>query len=243
MIFVILSGLLLASMACSVSIPAVNISTSTVRGSGKVIEETRDVSGFDSVLLEGSGNLFVEQGSQEGLRIEAEDNLIPLMEIEVKNSRLTIGFKPNTSINPTRPMNFYLTVKDLRAINLAGSGAAELKALKTDQMAFTIGGSGDIKADRLAAGTLKVHVFGSGNIQVTGDVKDLTVELNGSGDYDGLDLKSATADVTSNGSGSANVNASETLKVKIAGSGSVKYRGTPDITKSILGSGDVSPAQ
>jgi hypothetical protein len=243
MIYVGLSVLLFASMACSVSIPAVNISTNAVRGSGKVVEETREVSGFDKVLLEGSGDLFIEQGDQEGLRIQAEDNIIPLMQIEVKNNQLRIGFKPNISVNPTQPMNFYLTVKNLTEVNLAGSGNATLKPIKTSGMALMIGGSGNITAANLTADTLKVQVFGSGNLHVDGQVKDLTVELNGSGDFDGLDLKSTTANVTSTGSGSANVNASETLNVKITGSGSVSYRGKPTVSQSIVGSGDVRSVQ
>jgi hypothetical protein len=226
-------------MACTISVPSIEMSG--VKGSGNVVKETRDVSGFNRIRLDGSGNLFVEQGSQEGLQIEAEDNLIPYMDIRVEEDTLVIGFKSNASINPTRPMNFYVTVKNLNEVSLNGSGNADLKALKTDAMTITINGSGGAKSAQLEAKSLKAQVYGSGRIQADGTVDDLSINLSGSGSFSGLDLQSATADITLAGSGDADVNASSTLNVTIAGSGSVRYRGNPNIGRmSIAGSGKIS---
>ena len=48
-----------------------------VTGSGNIVTETRNVSGFTSITLAGIGNLYLTQGAAESVRIEAEDNLIP----------------------------------------------------------------------------------------------------------------------------------------------------------------------
>ena len=67
-----------------------------VRGSGDVVTETRAVSGFDQVSLSGQGELIVTQGDQESLEIEAEDNIIAVIETEVRGNTLYIGIKENT---------------------------------------------------------------------------------------------------------------------------------------------------
>src|SRR5918996_729619 len=45
------------------------------RGSGNVITQTREVSGFDAVNVEYPAQVLIQQGSTESLKIEAEDNL------------------------------------------------------------------------------------------------------------------------------------------------------------------------
>lgn len=45
----------------------------TGRGTSQVVEEERAVSHFTGVNLATSGNLYIEQGDRESLRIEAEE--------------------------------------------------------------------------------------------------------------------------------------------------------------------------
>ena len=48
-----------------------------VLGSGNITSESRDVSDFNEVGLEGVGTLTIEQTGSETLTIEADDNIIP----------------------------------------------------------------------------------------------------------------------------------------------------------------------
>lgn len=68
-------------------------------GSGSMITETRNVSGFDEIVLLGSGDVIVTMTGTESLEIEAEDNIMPLLTTEVRNGRLELG--PKSSISPT----------------------------------------------------------------------------------------------------------------------------------------------
>jgi hypothetical protein len=79
-------------------------------GSGKIITENRDVSGFDKVDLQSIGNLTIVQGTEESLTIKADDNLLPYITTEVFNGTLEIGMKPNLSFNPTQSIEYELVV-------------------------------------------------------------------------------------------------------------------------------------
>ena len=74
----------------------------TTIGSSKMATETRMVSGFQSVSIPSSGRVTIEQSGKESLIITAEDNILPLLTVEVKDGQLTLGMKPNSNISSTK---------------------------------------------------------------------------------------------------------------------------------------------
>ena len=87
-----------------------------------------------------------------------------------------------------------------------------------------------------------LNLPGSGNINVSGNARRVTISLNGSGNIQCSELEAQTADVSLNGSGDVTVYASQHLGVTIRGSGSVHYCGNPsEVNQSVLGSGSVDP--
>jgi Putative auto-transporter adhesin, head GIN domain len=190
---------------------------SVTKGSGKVVSQTREVSGFTKVELSGSGELTIEKTGTESLTISAEDNLLPELTSEVAGGTLTLGTKPNVTITPTKPITYSLTVKDLSGLAVSGSGSARVSNLTTN--------------------SLPTEISGSGTITASGTVNDQDVAISGSGDYQGEQLTSKTAKVQISGSGTASVLATDLLDVKISGSGTLTYSGNPQITQEISGSG------
>src|SRR5436190_8630480 len=186
-------------------------------GSGHVISETRNVSGFDSVSLDGEGELVVDQNGAEGLTITADDNLLPLITSEVKGNRLILSVKPGTHIDPSREIVFKLSAKNLKDASIAGSGAVDLKNIQTD--------------------ALRVELAGSADITAAGSADHLDLTISGSGKYLGSNLKAKDAKVNIAGSGDVTLTASETLDATVAGSGDIKYYGDPRVTQHVFGSG------
>jgi hypothetical protein len=230
--------LVVVSMACSV--PGLVIGDrETIRGSGDVVETTRDVEEFSRLVFAGMGNVTIEQGLTEGLTIEAEQNLIEHLEIEVRGDTLFIGTKEGKNLRPTEPMNFYLNVKDLERVTLSGSGLIEVEEFEAENLRLTLSGSGKIVIDSLEAISLNVTISGSGNIELSGVLEDQDVTISGSGDYDAGGLESSIADILISGSGSAEIRVDDQLDILISGSGNVRYSGSPTIDQSITGSGSV----
>jgi hypothetical protein len=238
LIMLAVSAVLASSLACvcPLSVPGLGRG---VRGSGDVVEETREVSGFTGVTLATIGNLYIEQGDEEGLRIEAEDNLLPYFEIEVDGGMLEIGTKPGVDLRPTVPINFYLTARGLDAILLAGSGEIEAPGLEAGDIEATVSGSGEVNMPGLAADKLTVVIAGSGDLSISGEVDEQKITISGSGEVKARDLECSEAVVRITGSGSATVQVSDHLDVTISGSGSVRYVGSPTVETTVTGSGSV----
>jgi Putative auto-transporter adhesin, head GIN domain len=60
------------------------------QGFGQIGNESRQVSGFSKVELNGSGELTIEQTGTESLTISAEDNLLPKLSSEVSGDTLVL---------------------------------------------------------------------------------------------------------------------------------------------------------
>jgi hypothetical protein len=231
-----------------------------VRGSGRVSEEERNVSGFDEVALSGQGTLHIDVGRKESLRIEAERNLMRYLETEVHSDRLRIGVRSGVLLRNTRPIHYYLTVRNLDAlvlsgsgkiiapdleagsfaVTVSGSGKVEMADLKASHVRVRISGSGDMSVDELDAITLKVGISGSGDMEVAGgEVIEQAVTISGSGKYVARGLESKEARTLISGSGMATVQVSENLSAHVAGSGDVYYLGRPAVETTVSGSGDV----
>lgn len=231
-----------------------------LEGSRNVTTETRQVSNFDQVELRGIGELYVTQGNEETLRIEAEDNLIPYITTEVHGKTLEIGFEPVVSVWPRRPVKFYLTLKNVTALRVSGSGdihsgrlaANELQLavsgsgnlivdqLDVKSLTNTVSGSGDLRVDQLKADFIQTTLSGSGTCELAGETTKQSTRVSGSGDYLAFDLQSQSAALHLAGSGDVQAWVTENLDVNVVGSGDVEYYGTPKVSQQVAGSGNVS---
>ncbi|MBA3824674.1 MAG: DUF2807 domain-containing protein [Ktedonobacterales bacterium] len=214
-----------------------------MKGSGNVKTDVRQVSGFSSVKLSGIGSLEIAQTGTEGLSISAEDNLLPLINTNVQGGVLDIHSQPNTNLQPTKPIIYLLSVKDLTAITLSGAGSVTAQQFKTPNLTVDLSGAGDINLTGLQLNSLTVKISGTGNMTVVGTTTNEDVSASGVGDYKGEQLASATAKVRLSGVGSAAVRASQSLDVTISGVGSLTYYGDPTVTQHITGLGKVTHAQ
>ncbi len=62
----------------------------TVEGSGKIQTQTRALSGFNGIVLDLPAKLELRIGSTESVTIEADDNLLPLIETVVEKGVLRL---------------------------------------------------------------------------------------------------------------------------------------------------------
>ncbi len=231
--------ILLITLACGFS-STLDFSNETITGNGKVKEKVVDVSGFDKVELNGIGDLIIEQGSKEGLRIKCEENFLPYIEVSVKDDTLIIDLKPHISFNPSYDITYYLSVKDLSSVELNGVGDININKLESGTLNIATNGVGDITIADLQADTIVATLSGIGDIQLEGKVISQSISLSGTGDYKGKQLESQNAEVNISGMGSAGIRVSDNLKATISGTGSLDYIGNPRVEQNISGLGDIN---
>jgi hypothetical protein len=213
-------------------------SPNCVIGSGNVVNETRSVDGFSSIDLRGSGALILFQGPQQPLRIEAEDNILKALTTRVESGKLIIG--SDACISATKPIRIYATAKDIRSLEVSGSGTITGEnMINADSPDLKLSGSGGMDLN-LKAKTLRTEIPGSGTILLRGAADDQVAGISGSGKIAGYELATKRSEITISGSGVVEANVTDEIDARISGSGTVYYRGHPErISEDISGSGVV----
>lgn len=206
-------ALLMAALLCASCIRP------GVEGSGDVITESREVSGFNEIVLGGTGRVVVDVTGTESLTIEAEDNIMPLLETRVRDGRLRL--ETTRSISPTVEIVYTITAATLEGFVISGSGIVEADAIDGTDFRVDISGSGDVDAGGTLSGLL-------------------SISISGSGQFDGESLTAPEGRVDVSGSGNAVVNITDELEVSVSGSGDVEYLGAPSVDSEVSGSGAVT---
>jgi len=188
-------------------------------GSGISKTESRAVTDFRRIVVEGSADLSVRVGDATSVSVTGDDNLVALVTTEVRDGSLVIGMKPG-SYSTRVDLRVAITTPGLEALSIQGSSDAELSGI-----------SGE---------TFSAEILGSGDVRASGKVDRLEAAVSGSGDLrlDGLESREAKVGIS--GSGDVDVWATEILVASVSGSGDVRYRGEPKVTKSVAGSGSVA---
>ncbi len=218
-------------------------------GSGRAATETRSVGPFDAVAVEGAIDLVVRGGAAPGataqVQVEADDNLLPLVETVVENTArgrtLVLRTQRGQSMSTRRGIVVTLGVATLKSIATAGSGDVRVEALKAPSLRLSIAGSSDARLSGLETDEFELRIAGSGNVVAGGHARRVSVSISGSGDADLGALVADDVQVRIAGSGDASVTANQSLDASVAGSGDVRYGGQPASVKlSASGSGTVS---
>lgn len=250
--------LLLSLLSCTVAFNNDSGGSVTVRGSGNIVQETRAVKGISGVEFSLPGTLHIKTGSAELLNITADDNLMPYIETNVGLGRLVIGSRPGTNLQPTRTINYDLTVTDLNLVTISSSGDIEVEPLQARSFSITvnssgnislpsldctsldvkISSSGDIKLAQLKADSISVDISSSGNLDIQdGQVKRQDIRISSSGEYHARNVESTSANVILTSSGTAIVRVSDRLTGRLSSSGNINYIGSPDVNVSMTSSG------
>lgn len=213
-----------------------------VKGSGTMGSETRDLPSFHAIELGIPGEMKVILGDSESIRIEAEDNILPLMETRVTGGKLTVGTLPGQVIQPTQPITFLVSARMVDQLKTDSLGTISAPDITASDFTAEINSAGGITLEGLTAESLQVAIQSIGSFKIDGGrVDDQTVVISSSGNYNAPDLQSRNAKVTIDSSGDAVIWVTDSLDVTINSSGSVRYYGNPKVKTEVNSSGTVQP--
>ena len=211
-----------------------------ISGNGRIITQQKNPGSFDRVDVSGAVKVHVRQQGTASVRIEADENLLPYIDVYTHGSTLTIRTKQGYSLDPTREVVAYVTAPSFRDIEV--SGACDIigdgPVVGTDALDMHVSGSGDMEME-VDLSRVSAEISGSGTIRLKGKADDFSANVSGSGNVKCFDLQAGNINVDLSGAADAEVNASRQLKVQVSGAGTVKYKGSPSINQSISGSGSI----
>lgn len=208
--------------------------------SGTQGQRNFEVGAFQAVALEGSHDVVVTVGGAPSVRAEGDADAIERLDIRVENGTLKIGTTRGSWFSRHHGhVTVHVTAPALNGASIGGSGDMRIDRVQAAAFEASIGGSGDMEIGALRTRRANFSIAGSGGIRAAGQAEEADISIAGSGSVSGESLQTRRADVSIVGSGDVSLRASEAVDASIMGSGDVNVTGTARCNVSKMGSGDV----
>lgn len=189
-----------------------------VKGSGNLQTEKRALADFTAIEVGGAFEVEVVAQKEFSVEIEADDNLLPLIETEVRGGTLEISTKQR--ISSKQRLRVRISAPNIESVQVSGASKLSLANLKND--------------------SLKVDLSGASKVRVDGETRNLEIEMSGASKVDAENLKAENVTVDASGASSAAVSVSGDLKADLSGASNVTYTGNPrNLQKSTSGASSV----
>lgn len=231
-------GSMLLLAACNFSADAQN---HDAKPSGQNGSRAFEVGSFDKVALGGPHNVVVTVGGAPSVRAEGDLGIIDKLDIRVEDGELEIGTKKGFSFkwnSDKSPVTVYVTLPALAAASIGGSGDMKIDKVSGDRFEGSIGGSGDMDIGAVQVKAASFSIAGSGGIRAKGTAESGDVSIAGSGDLslEGLEVQRTNVSIV--GSGNVKARAMQSADISIVGSGDVELSGPAKCNISKMGSGE-----
>ncbi len=211
----------------------------SIRGSGKMATENRQITGFTGISSSTSVNVEVTQSTDYSVTVIADDNIIQHVKTQVVNNQLKIFLGDNISIsNGTYTVK--VTAPQVNSLRASSSSSIKSQGIIKSSEKITVDASSaaDISVE-VDAPDVDAEATSSATVALSGRTKNFDAKANSGADIKAFELLSENTKAHASSSGSTNVFASITLNASASSSGNVRYKGSATVTKSESSSGTV----
>ena len=215
------------------------------------------VTPFDKVSHTSSFTVSYAQGPKHTCTIIASPKDMKKLKAEVKDKQLNIYVENKEKVVNLNGLTFLnaglsgdvvvkITSPELTKVSCTGSGGfVATTDIKSEDLEFSISGSGNVKLQNVTAGKLHLSTAGSGNMDIQqAHTEDLNVEVAGSGGMNLNNVVSTCKKACLSVVGSGDINTAfsncQELECGIAGSGRIGLKGkVVNYKSSVFGSGEI----
>jgi len=197
----------------------------TVTGHGKVVTKERNLDSFTGVKVSSGIDVYLKQGNNETVTVEADENLHEYILTEVRNGVLNVYSEYN--IREAERKRVYVTMKEVNSVKTTSAGDVIGESpISNDKLELSASSAGDIKLE-VHVKNLDVDISSSGDISLSGETDMLRADLSSAGDLNAYDLRAREADISVSSAGDADVYASERITARASSAGDINYKGDP----------------
>ncbi|MCP4313746.1 MAG: DUF2807 domain-containing protein [Bacteroidetes bacterium] len=156
-----------------------------LQGYGPVVNQVRELEDFIAVSNTFSYEVRVTQSDTFGVEVEAQENLLGVIETYVSGSTLVVKTKNGTCINSAAPVVVYVSMPYIEEIRNTCSGRLSADRSEAVEFECSNSGSGVISIDSVFASVISLKNSGSGKLNVSASYPDeIDVTQTGSGSID-----------------------------------------------------------
>lgn len=229
--FTLLLGLLITS--CNFDI---NLGEGK-KGNGVIANDTRAITeNFDRVSASEGLDVFITQADEFDISIEADENIIDLIQTDIKNGRLKIHAKENIG---RATKKIFVSMPVIAGLSSSSGADLETKSIiKADDIKLDASSGSDLVVS-LTASSVDASSSSGADIKISGETEDLIADASSGADIDARNLKTKNCDADASSGAGIRVDVSEKLVADASSGGDITYSGNAEVTKNKSVSGSV----
>lgn len=175
-----------------------------VKGSGVLITEKRELSGFKGVDVGGIFQVEVTAQKDFAVEISADDNIVPMVKTYVSNGVLKI--ESDGHFSNSNPIKVRISAPDIESVEASGASRVTVTNVKNS--------------------SFDLNTSGASKVIVAGETSNLKIDVSGASSVDAEALHTENAEVDASGASSASVFALDHITADASGASRIFYSGT-----------------
>jgi hypothetical protein len=181
----------------------------------------------------------VEIGPRGPVEIEADDNLLPLIETEVVDGRLEIRFQRFSNIWGSGGVHIQVRAPVFRYLGASGGAEIVAELEPVEELEVKASGGAEVHARGIDVARLSASGSGGADLELSGVAQRLTLRMSGGTKVKAGRLSARAVRVSGSGGSTAEVRASESLKGELSGGSGVHLIGNASSRVSTSGGSSV----
>ena len=210
-----------------------------VRGNGNVETVERSIDdNFSEIRVSRGLDVYLTQGDNVNLLVEADENLHDIIITEVENGVLKITTDENIAFSKSKKV--MLTFKDVSKIKAtSGSDVFSTNTIVADNLELTTTSGSDMELD-INVQVADCRSTSGSDLRVSGTTNKLYAEATSGSDIKAGNLKAKVSEARATSGADITLNTSEELYAKATSGADIKYYGNPErVTKKDGVSGSI----
>ncbi len=203
--------------------------------------EVRSVNLFTGIEVSGSIDVYLSQGTSQGVAISASsDDIKQRIKTEVKNGILQIYFDGkglNWKNWGNNRMKAYVTFISLSKIE--ASGACNVKvteSIKSPELKIEMSGASDFSGS-VNVEKLRIEASGASNIKISGTTQNVSMNASGACNIRGFELISEMCQADASGASNIKITVNKELNANASGGSDILFKGNGLIRNISSGGG------
>ena len=206
------------------------------RGNGEVVKDRREVSEDFTVVSASEGlDVFVSQGSDYEIMVEADENIIDLIGTDIRDGKLKVHAIQNIG---RATKKIYVTMPEVTGMRVSsGADLVSEGMLEADKIYLDASSGADLKVE-LTADEAEADCSSGADIRITGTANLLYADASSGSDIKARDLMVQRCHANASSGAGISVNVSESLTADASSGADIRYTGEASVQtkKSVSGS-------
>ena len=239
------------------------LSAATTVMAGNVVTETYPIkSDYTAISVSNMIEVVLLDAPKNSIRVEADERLMPYLQIVVKNGVLVLNFDDHREVERLRKRNLnladtrvYVSARGVdtftasgisefeadmpiaastKTISASGMSSIDFERVECKTISLSISGKTEVDA-QVQADKCDLSVSGMSEVDLEGRTDRLSLRLSGMSEVSLDELHARTAKVSVSGMSSAEVNASESITGGVSGMSDLTTFGSANVNVSTSG--------